>query len=622
MNRWFPRAEDLDQDEIDYELDIRSQPREVFELDLQGKQRHLRQLIKNDIKEGRNYRTNFKIQNEAGFICRKIEHLENVLKNKVEPKHESRIIHYYYRVQRCVASSQEEKKLKGDLCHRIERIMQEYQFGPSLSPYKEQINSVIQDLRGAVGTLKHSKPGQTSLPDVHFNEQWAFPVDRSKGAISKSTRLDVPGTNREHTTESQNQKDTIVVSRTEWEEMKRMLSELLRAREHVEDHGKVGNQEQDRRGMTDRSSNRGAKTDQQPMNSFGGRSHSASDDEVPAGPAHRGNGSRRGQGDEDRDSYEESIYSYDSNRFRPHRQDHQRHRCHAGQGRVEKWKLRFSGDPRGISVENFLYKATKLAEREGVSKQALLRDIHMLLEGAASDWFFTYVDGLVTWEDFQNGITYRFGNPNKDQGIRSKIQERKQQRGESFIAFVSEIEKLNRMLSQPLSERRKFEVIWDNMRQHYRSKISIVKIRDLNHLIDLNYRIDAADHHLQQQTNETPFRRPVNQIEAEDDSSYDEEERATDVNMIRRETRNRPLPNRSSNEVGQQTTSSRQREDSEGVNARWACWNCQEVGHGWRQCTKSRNVFCYGCGFLGRTIRSCERCSRVSSSQSNVQQGN
>lgn len=139
-----------------------------------------------------------------------------------------------------------------------------------------------------------------------------------------------------------------------------------------------------------------------------------------------------------------------------------------------------------------------------------------------------------------------------DQGIRSKIQERKQQRGEPFIAFVSEIEKLDRLLSRPLSKRRKFEVIWDNMRQHYRSKISLVEVKDLKHLIRLNHRIDAAYPQLQQQTGEMPARRPVNQIHA-DGSDYESDQSASINTIGNRGNRNFRHGNLQNNTREQQT---------------------------------------------------------------------
>ena len=286
-----------------------------------------------------------------------------------------------------------------------------------------------------------------------------------------------------------------------------------------------------------------------------------------------------------------------------------------------------------MTVEDFIYKAKKLAEREGVSRRTLLKDIHMLLEGVASDWFFTYVDDLDSWEVFESSIVYRFGNPNRDQGIRTQIQERKQQRGEQFLAFVTEIEKLNRMLSRPLSRRRKFEVIWDNMRQHYRSKISIVKVEDLEHLIQLNHRIDAADPQLHQQSLEGGYRRPVNQLEAEG-SGY-ETENSAEVNAIQDRTNRHNYNNprrqndRDSREANPQQASRSNQEQRQNTNRAsqahppLKCWNCEAEGHGWRQCSKPRLIFCYGCGNLGRTTRTCERCAVAGDSNANQkQQGN
>lgn len=620
MNRSLPRAEDLNLEEIDYELSIRNQPEEVFKLDVQGKQRHLRLLFKSDQKEGRNYRSNTNIQDEAGHISARIDNLEKALSKKVEAKYESRVIHYYYRVKRCIADTEEGKELRRELSRRIEKLMQYYQFGPSLSPFKEPSIPIIQETEGAVGLSGPVSPSRTmgepaSDSMLETGPKGRCEMSNSQGTIPKVNRSDFRLQER---TDQNGIKDTIEVSRTEWEELKRILADLSNKANADNAANMVSRPRIPENRQTFPQNNPRTQQRQTGLRStcYADEFVDTDSDEEEFATVQQNRLDRRVDRNQfERDSYEDSLYEYDSGSTRRYRHRRGirdgRHRREQGYGRVEKWKLRFSGDSRGISVENFLYKASKLAEREGVSEHTLLRDIHMLLEGAASDWFFTYVDDLITWEDFKNGITYRFGNPNKDQGIRSKIQERKQQRGESFIAFVSEIEKLNRMLSKPLSRRRKFEVIWDNMRQHYRSKISIVRVRDLQHLIDLNYRIDAADHQLHQPGVDHFVRRPINQIEAAEYVSEDEEEQEATVNHVKGQyQRNRPPASRPFSGPTQQVQGNRQAENGEPGLARLSCWNCQEEGHGWRQCTKPRNIFCYGCGNLGRTIRSCERCVR------------
>ncbi|XP_053691542.1 uncharacterized protein LOC128740057 [Sabethes cyaneus] len=596
MNRLFPRAEDLNQEEVDYELMIRNQPQETFLLDFVGKQRVLRSLFREDQSEGRNYRCNVNIRDEASYVEGRMSCLEKSLSKKSEPRLESKVLHYWYRVKRALATNDEEKKMRRDLTRRIESLMQDFQFGPPLSPVKDHINNLIQGAEGGTGLVNQS--ANPSLPAIPAEKQST--PDRSKGAIPKQTPVSskVPNSIFVPSQAQQGEGPTIVVSKKEWDEMKSALADLMgrlnsnqpgavvRPREQTEQMGYVVRREEGDKPIH-------GQWNPTPRYHIRNRDSDSSDEDrrrdVPRSHELRRNNHRQRSDTDGSEVHSTSRYS--DHRDRDGDRDRHHHRRTEGYGRVEKWKLRFSGDPRLMSVESFLYKAKKLAEREGVPRQVLLRDIHMLLEGSASDWFFTYVDDLDTWEAFEAGITFRFGNPNMDQGIRSKIQDRRQQRGEPFIAFVSEIEKLNRMLSQPLSRRRKFEVIWDNMRQHYRSKISIVEVKDLQQLIKLNHRIDAADPQLQQ-ISEGPIRRPVNQIDAEYSDSEMEQEASINAVQGRSNGEQMRLNGRSNlrptrelhTAVGQQAQS----------NSLGACWNCQEMGHAWRQCVKPKLIFCYG----------------------------
>lgn len=661
MVRTFPRAEDLNQEEIEYEFLIRNQPEEIYSLDLVGKQRHLRSLFKNDSKERVSYRSPLSIMEEAQHIQGRIENLEKALEKKVEAKYESRVLHYWYRVKWSKANGEEEKRIRRELSQRIESIMKRFQFGPPQSPVIGQINNILTGSEGAVGghlaLSPRSEQGNTR--------------ERTASVDNDSERI--TGTKHKYSLALvQDDPSVVTVSRGEWEQMKKTLAELTAklvevnlTRDNTTNCGIQSrlsgdaNQENAQRpttfdnalqqpSLSDREWQRTAPppppnsrrtptehvdrdtrpTMTQPRTSnlfHVDEQETSSDDEVDRQPRHQFAAPRtpyemigfnqpgrpHGRYQRNRNSatmgseVDDFSYSDYDNRFqhrRPFRGGPNYNQMY--QNRIEKWKLRFSGDQRSVSVENFLYKAKKLADREGIPREILLRDVHMLLEGSASDWFFTFVDELQTWENFETSITYRFGNPNMDQGIRSKIHERKQLRGEPFIAFVSEIEKLDRMLSRPLSKRRKFEVVWDNMRQHYRSKISLVEVKDLQQLIRLNHRIDAADPQLQQQPGEFPNRRPVHQIEAE--YSDCESDRSAPINAIGGRYMRAPRQ-----ENLQRSTREQQNAAPNQTVNQLSCWNCQEQGHGWRQCQKPKVVFCYGCGNLGRTIRNCERCCRA-----------
>lgn len=168
MSRSFPHAEDLNEEEIDFELRVRSQPEEVFKLDLTAKQRHLRNLLKNDQKEGRTYVSPHNIMDEVHHVNSRLMNLERALEKKVDPKYESRVLHYWYRIKWSQAEGEEQKGLKRDLVKKIERLMSCYQFGPPQSPIISQINSIIQSNQ-LVGE-KSSVDGQAMGGNVHFSQ--------------------------------------------------------------------------------------------------------------------------------------------------------------------------------------------------------------------------------------------------------------------------------------------------------------------------------------------------------------------------------------------------------------------------------------------------------------------
>lgn len=110
---------------------------------------------------------------------------------------------------------------------------------------------------------------------------------------------------------------------------------------------------------------------------------------------------------------------------------------------VENWDLVISGDARSIQVEDFLNKVKQLAKHEKVGRAELLDRIHYKFKGEASDWWFTREDNCNSGEKFESEIRFWFGNPNRDRGIRAQIRELRQKRGETFVAFMTEDERLN-----------------------------------------------------------------------------------------------------------------------------------------------------------------------------------
>lgn len=589
----YPYADHLTNEEVDYELVLRNQLEERHK-DMPSKLRLLRRLIQEDKKEGKQYLSPYQFEAEIDLIRSRIDQIELLLQDGAQPKLVSRLRHYYLRVQRSSPANGSSQGVRIELMDRIDDLLQR-----TTNKLPPSDNGTDEDEAVGNKAVEKGKENITTTTESSGN--------KSLGAIPKGKPT--PGPNNNAT-----------VVQPSYEEMQNRVIQLERQIERLQqlamtnmlEMGNAERGEQFERRMMDSRDNRRHEVRSHVRRSVDSdytqhRQRVSSDSDEESGQYNsRGwqrvavGHSTRVRGGGDRCGSSESNYSQQREREPRHYR------------RIEHWKLFFSGDTKSISVENFLYKLKKIARREGVSDNGLLRDIHLVLEGQASDWFFTYVDEFDSWENFEKRIRYRFGNPNQDQGIRLKIQERKQQRGESFIAFVTEIERLNKMLSTPLSRRRKFEVVWDNMRQHYRSKIATISVRDLDHLIRLNHGIDAADPNLQQLA-DGRFQRNIHQVECNLSGSEREETDIIDAMRINTEENNRgPIrfaqtnqqtanrgPIRSA-QTNQQTT------EQSLLNA---CWNCKRPGHNWRDCREPRRIFCYGCGELGQTIRSCNRCA-------------
>lgn len=201
-----------------------------------------------------------------------------------------------------------------------------------------------------------------------------------------------------------------------------------------------------------------------------------------------------------------------------------------------------------------------------------------------------------------------YGNPNKDQGNRQKIYERKQQRNETFLAFKMELERLNKLLSTPLDQGRLFEIIWDNMRPHYRSKLACITVRDLNMLEYYAYRIDANDSSLRQREGPLKANNAVHniQVATESEDSYSAESETEEVYEIGKKfDKTKRVTNRTP--ISSQSRANRENVEDTSIPV---CWNCNKSGHLWRYCKDPKRIFCYACGNPGKTTVSCPNHSR------------
>lgn len=641
MVRYYilPNADHLREDELKFELELHA-----IEIKDDAKiediKRALRHAYKADRREPKSYESGLNIAKEIEEIEPVVRELRKKLREQFEYTIISRFRHYLIRLASAEASNEEEVAMKEDSCKLIEEILRAYKQRVTYDPEHSNDETDL-DLGEGAKALKESwrnpDPKATAKGKKEDSKNTGAKPKVKQNTEKKESKSDKHSRKQNKEESSESDSNT-----TDKKRSPKIKQNTEKRESKSEKHLKTQNKEE----SSDSDSNTTDKKHTPKKNNRFKESHKHKHEQYSYAKQEKKKHDRKkhsyysttdytetseGSFTEDEQkrrkhkihnksrgrfsstsSSESSSEQEEQTRPRPgrnrernnnrsqtpvrrYREDYYR----SARSRVENWDITFSGDSRSIQVEDFLNRVRKLAKHEKVGKNELLDRIHYKLKGEASDWWFTRESHCTTWKKFESEIRFRFGNPNRDRGIRSQLRELRQKRGETFVAFVTEVEKLNLCLKHPHSSRTIFEIVWENMRPHYRSKLATTRVHNLEHLLDLNHRIDANDPSLYRSGHNV--RNEMHNLEAQsnsDDEFSSPEEVA--VNALQRKTKllkDAQKPNPSDNTQTSQTA------DFSTVK----CWNCQKTGHHWRSCKEPKLIFCYACGNIGRTTRTCER---------------
>lgn len=614
MVRYYilPNADHLTEDELNFELTLRNVQVEP-DAKLEDKTRALRYKYKTERVDPKLYDTGLPICEEAKNLENVVKALKKSLRETFDYVIVSRLRHYLIRLASANAENEEEKQLKSTCCKGIEEILRVFKQRVTYDP--EHSNDETDfDLGDGAKALKNS--WRNPNPDAQV--QTANLNRGSKNWIDEKTRT---GTRPKDMFETaKKRKDRVYKTVDEQRQKLGGEDELnyekysskkvterpksegdLSFQKHSNKSSRRSEEEtrrrRNRKNSTTESSDlaesetteyKRKRVNKETISRSRGRYSSVSSSGSYTEQEEQESRNRRG--------YFRSSHT-PQRHYRGYREEYNR----MSRSRVENWDIMFSGDTKSMQVEDFLNRVKKLAKHERVNKMELLDKIHYKLKGEASDWWFTREDHCTTWEKFESEIRFRFGNPNRDRGIRSQLRELRQKRGETFVAFVTEIEKLNQCLKRPHSSRTIFEIVWENMRPHYRSKLATKRVRDLEHLLDLNHRIDATDPNLYRSSQNS--RNDVYNINSHVYSNSEEDYSSTEEFAINALQRKLKISRDSQKPIVSTHTQKPHTTDLATVK----CWNCQKTGHHWRTCKEPKLIFCYACGNLGRTTKTCER---------------
>lgn len=246
---------------------------------------------------------------------------------------------------------------------------------------------------------------------------------------------------------------------------------------------------------------------------------------------------------------------------------------------VQKWQLKFTGDSR-VSVHNFLERVDELRVARGVSESQLFESAIDLFEGKALLWFRSCRDRFNNWKTLRDLLVKHFEPPDYKARLFEDIQNRTQDPNESFVEYYSSMSAMFRRYG-PLAEDVQLSMLIRNLAPFYTMQLPTV--HDLAQLEDeclkLEQRKYRADHY------KPPSRRRSNYVEP-------------DLACV---SIPEPMPSRSRTSVPVSVAAVQP--------ATGRCFNCDQLGHAFRNCSAPRRTFCFRCGAVGRTVRNCSNCS-------------
>lgn len=299
---------------------------------------------------------------------------------------------------------------------------------------------------------------------------------------------------------------------------------------------------------------------------------------------------------------------------------------------MAKWPLKFSGSPKDMFVDEFLFRVETLARLAGLRQESLTLGLHQLLSGVASSWYWVYLrnEPDATWAETKVALTSAFQSNVSDAAIRRTMMDRLQRQGERFAEFCIAMQEMEVRLNVRMGAHELLEVLQRNMLPSLQDRLLFVTV---NSLRELQQRVQQIEELVQRQAEVNQLRRvypriheiaePVRGVTAERSSREQEPPSAVVVGR-----RDNPVAD-SQFPVG---VASRTNDRSELVCALdpaaeklpyIVCWNCDDLGHTFMDCTAPRIVFCYGCGAKNVYRPQCTKCnSRVCSGNErrNIQQ--
>jgi hypothetical protein len=262
---------------------------------------------------------------------------------------------------------------------------------------------------------------------------------------------------------------------------------------------------------------------------------------------------------------------------------------------IRKWNLKFDGEKGAVA---FLERLDELKSAYLIEEKDLFPALPELLKGKAVLWYRINKSEWNSYQDFVTSFKENYLPPDYENTLEDEIRARTQGADEQVRDYVISLRTLIRRHGG-ISASKQLDFLYRNLRPEYKTYIRRHDFESIHELMQLGAEYELLCKESKQ------FKPPPKAAQAHSaDTAYQ--------GKLRNETRHQATPSSSAvSGSGRVTTPP----TTVTVTQRPAtvttgkCWNCDAADHTHRMCKAPRGIFCYRCGYKGKTVSSCPKCS-------------
>lgn len=259
--------------------------------------------------------------------------------------------------------------------------------------------------------------------------------------------------------------------------------------------------------------------------------------------------------------------------------------------RIDKFGINFDGNVQRLTVEEFIFRLECLQAQYAIPWEEVLRDFRLLVSGPALEWFWhsQKTKYFRDWFQLREALLCQYRTTKSAFEAMRDLVDRKQAGNETVDGYFHSMAQLRARLVQPIGDLDMVNILKVNVRDNIKM---IVYPMSISTVEMLRTECKEAERNFPRREHRSmPVSRPVRQVSEVFVDGYEgfepdyQQDTSEEVAAIRIQNQRQPK--------------------------QLICWNCNEAGHVFMECTSSvRSLFCYRCGKPNTITPKCPNCQQ------------